>query len=176
MTDVLLVVPYEELQEQFEACVAQQDTQNIHVEICHLRGSRFADIDLDQYHVIAARGITGYSIRENHPKVAKVSYTGLVSHPQYDLVRKQQRGSTGLMTFEIKGSTEDAKKVVNSLKVFKIGVSWGGFESLACMPHARQSEEACQWLGGNQNLIRIHCGLEGTEVLKADLEQALANI
>ena len=72
MTDVLLVVPYEELQEQFEACVAQQDTQNIHVEICHLRGSRFADIDLDQYHVIAARGITGYSIRENHPKVAFV--------------------------------------------------------------------------------------------------------
>ena len=113
---------------------------------------------------------------ENHPKVAKVSYTGLVSHPQYDLVRKQQRGSTGLMTFEIKGTTEDAKKVVNSLKVFKIGVSWGGFESLACMPPARQSEEACQWLGGDQNLIRIHCGLEGAEVLKADLEQALANI
>ena len=113
---------------------------------------------------------------ENHPKVAKVYYTGLVSHPQYDLVRKQQRGSTGLMTFEVKGTTEDAKKVVNSLKVFKIGVSWGGFESLACMPHARQSEETCRWLGGDQNLIRIHCGLEGAEVLKADLEQALANI
>ena len=113
---------------------------------------------------------------ERHPKVDKVYYTGLPSHPQYDLVRKQQRGSTGLLTFEIKGSTEDAKKVINSLQVFKIGVSWGGFESLACMPHARQSEESCQWLGGGQNLIRIHCGLEGTEVLKADLEQALANI
>ena len=72
MTDVLLVVPYEQLQSQFEECVAQQDTENIRVEICHLRGSRFADIDLDQYHVIAARGITGYSIRENHPKVAFV--------------------------------------------------------------------------------------------------------
>ncbi len=72
MTDVLLVVPYEQLQTQFEACVAQQDTRNIRVEICHLRGSRFANIDLDQYHVIAARGITGYSIRENHPKVAFV--------------------------------------------------------------------------------------------------------
>ena len=72
MTDVLLVVPYEQLQTQFEECVAQQDTQNIRVEICHLRGSRFANIDLDQYHVIAARGITGYSIKENHPKVAFV--------------------------------------------------------------------------------------------------------
>ena len=63
MTSVLLVVPYEDLQERFEACVAQQDTQDIQVDICHLWGSRFSDIDFDQYHVIAARGITGYSIR-----------------------------------------------------------------------------------------------------------------
>ena len=113
---------------------------------------------------------------ENHPKVDKVYYTGLKSHPQYDLVQKQQKGSTGLMTFEIKGTTEDAKKVVNSLKVFKIGVSWGGFESLACMPHLRCDEQACQWLGAGQHLIRIHCGLEGTDALIADLEQALAKI
>ena len=111
---------------------------------------------------------------ENHPKVDKVYYTGLKSHPQYDLVQKQQKGSTGLMTFEIKGTTEDAKKVVNSLKVFKIGVSWGGFESLACMPHLRCDEQMCDWLGGKQHLIRIHCGLEGTDALIADLEQALA--
>ena len=112
---------------------------------------------------------------ENHPKVDKVYYTGLKSHPQYELAKKQQRGNTGLITFEIKGSTEDAKKVVNSLKVFKIGVSWGGFESLVCMPHMRKDEEMCQWLGGRQNLIRIHCGLEGTDALIADLEQALEN-
>ena len=113
---------------------------------------------------------------EKHPKVDKVYYTGLKSHPQYNLVQKQQKGSTGLMTFEIKGTAEDAKKVVNSLKVFKIGVSWGGFESLACMPHLRCDEQACQWLGAGQHLIRIHCGLEGTDALIADLEQALAKI
>ena len=113
---------------------------------------------------------------ENHPKVCKVYYPGLKSHPQYALAQKQQKGNTGLMTFEIKGSMEDAKKVVNSLKVFKIGVSWGGFESLACMPHTRCDERACDWLGGAQHLIRIHCGLEGTEALIADLEQALENI
>ncbi len=72
MTSVLLVVPYEELQERFEACVARQDTQDIQIDICHLWGSRFFDLDFDQYHVIAARGITGYSIRERHPKVAFV--------------------------------------------------------------------------------------------------------
>ena len=113
---------------------------------------------------------------ENHPKVDKVYYTGLKSHPQYDLVRKQQKGSTGLMTFEIRGTAEDAKKVVNSLKVFKIGVSWGGFESLACMPHLRCDEQTCQWLGAGQHLIRIHCGLEGTDALIADLDQALEKI
>ena len=113
---------------------------------------------------------------ENHPKVDKVYYTGLKSHPQYELVQKQQKGSTGLLTFEIKGSVEDARKVINSLKVFKIGVSWGGFESLACMPHLRCDEQMCDWLGGKQHLIRIHCGLEGADALIADLEQALAKI
>lgn len=72
MTSVLLVVPYEELQERFETCVAQQDTRDIQIDICHLWGSRFSDIDFDKYHVIAARGITGYSIRERHPKAAFV--------------------------------------------------------------------------------------------------------
>ena len=113
---------------------------------------------------------------ENHPKVDKVYYTGLESHPQYELAKKQQRGNTGLITFEIKGSAEDAKKVINSLKIFKIGVSWGGFESLACMPHLRLDEQTCDWLGGRQNLIRIHCGMEGTDALIADLEQAFAKI
>ena len=112
---------------------------------------------------------------ENHPKIDKVYYTGLESHPQYALAQKQQRGNTGLIAFEIKGSADDAKKVINSFKIFKIGVSWGGFESLACMPHLRQSEEMCQWLGGGRHLIRIHCGLEGVDALIADLDQALSN-
>ena len=138
-----------------------------------LRGLRTLSVRV-KAHEEAAMQVAQYL--ENHPKVDKVYYTGLKSHPQYDLVQKQQRGNTGLITFEIKGSTEDAKKVINSLQVFKIGVSWGGFESLACMPHMRMDEQTCQWLGGRQNLIRIHCGLEGVEALIADLDQALAKI
>lgn len=138
-----------------------------------LRGLRTLSIRV-RAHEEAALEVAQYL--ENHPKVDKVYYTGLKSHPQQELVRRQQKGSTGLMTFEVKGSAEDAKKVINSLQVFKIGVSWGGFESLACMPHLRQNEEACSWLGGKQNLIRIHCGLEGTDALIADLEQALDKI
>ena len=138
-----------------------------------IRGLRTLSVRVKAHEEVAMK-VAEYL--ENHPKVAKVYYTGLKSHPQYDLVQKQQKGSTGLMTFEIKGSTEDAKKVVNSLKVFKIGVSWGGFESLACMPHMRCDEKTCQWLGGGQNLIRIHCGLEGVDALIADLAQALEKI
>lgn len=110
---------------------------------------------------------------EKHPKVRKVYYPGLPSHPQYDLMKRQQSGNTGLLSFEIEGSAEQAKEVAKRLKIFKIGVSWGGFESLVCMPHARQDEEACRFLGTDQNVLRIHCGLEGAEVLKADLENAL---
>lgn len=138
-----------------------------------LRGLRTLSVRV-KAHEETAKKVAEYL--QNHPKVDKVYYTGLSSHPQQELIQKQQRGSTGLMTFEIKGGAEDAKKVINSLKVFKIGVSWGGFESLACMPHLRCSEELCQWLGGKQHLIRIHCGLEGADALITDLEQALAKI
>ena len=138
-----------------------------------LRGLRTLSVRV-KAHEVAAMQIATYL--ENHSKVDKVYYTGLKSHPQYELVQKQQKGSTGLLSFEVKGSAEDAKKVVNCLKVFKIGVSWGGFESLACMPHLRCDEKTCQWLGGRQNIIRLHCGLEGVDALIADLEQALANL
>ena len=138
-----------------------------------LRGLRTLSVRVKAHEEVAMK-VAEYL--ENHPKVDKVYYTGLKSHPQYELARKQQRGSTGLIAFEIKGSTEDAKKIVNSLKIFKIGVSWGGFESLVCMPQMRTDEEMCEWLGARQNLIRIHCGLEGVDALIHDLEQALGKI
>ncbi len=138
-----------------------------------LRGLRTLPVRVRAHEEVAMQ-IAEYL--ENHPKVAKVYYTGIKSHPQYALAQKQQKGNTGLIAFEIKGSTEDAKKVVNSLKIFKIGVSWGGFESLVCMPYLRCDENTCEWLGGRQGIIRIHCGLEGTDALIADLEQAFAKI
>ena len=113
---------------------------------------------------------------ENHPKVRKVNYPALESFPQYELYKKQMRGATGLLSFEIEGTKEQAKQVVNSLKVFKIGVSWGGFESLACMPMLRMTDEKAAWMGGHQNTIRLHIGLEGVDALIADLDEALANI
>ncbi len=113
---------------------------------------------------------------ENHSKVKTVHYTGLKSHPQHALIEKQQRGSSGLMSFEIDGNEEQARKVVDALRVFKIGVSWGGFESLVCMPYLHETDENLSLMGGGRVLTRIHCGLEDADLLIEDLEQALSQI
>lgn len=111
---------------------------------------------------------------EQHPKIKCVRYPGLASHPQHDLIASQQTGSTGLMTFDINGNKEDAVKVVNRLQYFKIGCSWGGFESLAIPVGYNASPEELDFMGISEQTIRIHCGLEECSLLIQDLEQALA--
>ena len=87
--------------------------------------------------------------------------------------KKQQVASSGLLSFEINASPEVAMQVVNRLKIFQIGPSWGGYESLVVMPLYGNTEEYVEWYGGSRGLIRIHCGLEGADVLLKDIEQAL---
>ena len=111
---------------------------------------------------------------EGDSRVAKVYYPGLSSHPQYALAQKQQKGNCGLLSFELNASPDDTRRVVDALRLFKIGVSWGGFESLVSMPGYNDSEEEARWLGYGRGIVRIHCGLEGAENLIADLKQALA--
>ena len=115
---------------------------------------------------------------EQHPKVKRIYYTGLPSHPQRELIERQQTGHTGLMSFLLDAPVDKVPFFINQLKIFKIGCSWGGFESLVLAPLYRASKEELQLLGvpeGN-TLIRIHCGLEGAEILIRDLEQALATL
>ncbi|MDO4810119.1 MAG: PLP-dependent aspartate aminotransferase family protein [Eubacteriales bacterium] len=113
---------------------------------------------------------------EKNPKVKKVYYPGLKSHPQYELAERQQTGSSGLMSIELNATPDQAKKFVNALKVFKIGPSWGGYESLVVMPLYGNTEEYCAWYGASRGLIRLHCGLEGAELLLEDIQQALDQI
>lgn len=138
-----------------------------------LRGLRTLAVRVKEHEQTAGRAAR---YLENHPKVKKVYYTGLASHPQRALIEKQQSGSTGLLSFEIDGSLAQAKKLCQSLGVFKIGVSWGGFESLVMMPYARQSEETSRAMRGTSGIIRLHCGLEGADLLLQDLEQGFRKI
>lgn len=135
-----------------------------------LRGLRTMHVRLKE-HEETARKVAEFL--EAHDRIKKVYYPGLASHPQHELIKKQQLGSNGLLSFEIDGTVEQAKKFCEDLKIFKIGVSWGGFESLVMMPFATQDEETCRVMGGTPNIIRIHCGLEGAENLIEDLKCAL---
>ncbi|XP_068095332.1 cystathionine gamma-lyase [Hyperolius riggenbachi] len=114
---------------------------------------------------------------EKDPRVDKVLFPGLPSHPQYEITKRQCTGVPGMVTFYIKGNLEHAKTFLKSLKVFTLAESLGGFESLAehpaIMTHASVPEEDRIILKINDCLIRLSIGLEDTEDLIADLDQAL---
>ncbi len=113
---------------------------------------------------------------DEHPKVQKVYYPGLVSHPQHDLARIQQKGFGGMVSFET-GSLENAKKVLESVKLCTLAESLGGVESLishpASMTHASVPVEKRNSLGITDGLVRISVGIEDIEDIIADLDQAL---
>ncbi len=112
-----------------------------------------------------------------HPKVLKVYYPGLVSHPQHEIAKKQQKGFGGMVAFET-GSLENAKKVLENVKLCILGESLGGVESLishpATMTHASVPLEKRETLGITDGLVRISVGIEDVEDIIADLDQALA--
>jgi cystathionine gamma-lyase len=112
-----------------------------------------------------------------HPKVAKVTYPGLRSHPQHELARRQMKGFGGMMTFEIKGGLEAARTFLRSVKVFACAESLGGVESLiehpAIMTHASVPKESREKLGISDGLIRLSVGVEDAQDLIDDLKQAL---
>lgn len=139
-----------------------------------IRGMRTLAIRVEAH---AKTALAVAEFLEQHPLISKVYYPGLKSHPQYDLINAQQTGSTGLMSFELKTTqVEKIVQFVDSLKIFKIGVSWGGFESLVCTPMLMKTEEEAQSCGCHKGIIRIHCGLEGSELLIEDLKQALEKL
>lgn len=114
---------------------------------------------------------------EAHPKVEKVYYPGLPSHPQFYIAKKQMKGFGGMITFIVKGGLNKAKKLVTSTKIFSLAESLGGVESLiehpATMTHASISPEVRKNLGIDDGLIRISVGIEDSQDLISDLKQAL---
>ncbi len=114
---------------------------------------------------------------QKHPKVAKVTYPGLTTHPQHELARKQMKGFGGMMTFEVKGGLEAARSFLRSVKVFACAESLGGVESLiehpAIMTHASVPKETREQLGISDGLIRLSVGIEDAQDLMDDLASAL---
>mmetsp|Transcript_46232 Transcript_46232/g.53556 ORF Transcript_46232/g.53556 Transcript_46232/m.53556 type:complete len:434 (-) Transcript_46232:2-1303(-) len=113
----------------------------------------------------------------NHPKVSKVIYPGLKSHPQYEIAQEQMRGPGGMITIYVNGGLQQARTVLENLKLFTLAESLGGVESLiespAIMTHASVPAEVRKQLGIEDNLIRISVGIEDLGDLLNDLDESL---
>ena len=111
-----------------------------------------------------------------HPNVQKVYYPGLVSHPQHELAKRQQSGFGGMVAFET-GSLDNARKVLESVRLCTLAESLGGVESLishpATMTHASVPTEKRDKLGITDGLVRVSVGIEDVEDIISDLDQAL---
>ena len=112
-----------------------------------------------------------------HPKIQKVYYPGLASHPQHELAKRQQSGFGGMVSFET-GSLQNAKTVLEAVKLCMLGESLGGVESLishpASMTHASVPTETRGRLGITDGLVRISVGIEDVEDILEDLDQAIS--
>ena len=117
---------------------------------------------------------------ENHPKVAWVKYPGLRSHPQYELAKKQMRGSGSMISFGLKGGYDAACQLMNNVKLALLAVSLGGVETLiqhpASMTHARVSAEGKAKAGISDELVRFAVGIEDVKDIITDLENALEQV
>ena len=116
-------------------------------------------------------------VLEKHPKVERVLYPGLSSHPQHAIAKKQMKGFGGMITFFLKGNLETSRSFLEKVQLFSLAESLGGVESLiehpAIMTHASIPVEMRKQLGISDTLIRISVGIENVEDLKRDLLQAL---
>src|SRR5436309_12245316 len=138
-----------------------------------VRGTKTLALRMEQ-HDKSGRAVAAFL--EEHPKVRKVYYPGSASHPQHALARRQQRGFGGMVAFDV-GSLAAARTVLESVKLCTLAESLGGVETLishpATMTHAAVDTSKRERLGITDGLVRVSVGLEDTDDIIADLDQAL---
>jgi cystathionine beta-lyase/cystathionine gamma-synthase len=141
-----------------------------------LRGTKTLPLRMERHNAntqVLAEYLAG------HPKVTRVYYPGLTTHPQHDLARRQMRGFGGLIAFEL-GSLERARTLLNSVRLMALAESLGGVETLishpASMTHASVPPERRLQIGLTEDMVRISVGIEDVDDLKEDLDQALARV
>lgn len=126
-------------------------------------------------HEVNANEVAKWLVEQ--PKVEKVIYPGLKSHPQHELAKKQMRGFGGMISFYIKGQLPEARQFLEKVRVFSLAESLGGVESLVnhpvIMTHASVPLERREKLGISDNLIRLSVGIEDVKDLIRDLDGAL---
>jgi cystathionine beta-lyase/cystathionine gamma-synthase len=123
-----------------------------------------------------ANGIAVARHLDAHPKIRKVYYPGLPSHPQHDVARRQQRGPGAMLSFDL-GTLDAARRFLNQVKLCSLAESLGGVETLISLPaqmtHASMPPEVRERIGITDGLVRLSVGIEDVEDINADLDQAL---
>ncbi len=139
-----------------------------------LRGIKTLAVRMRQ-HEENARAVAKFLAE--HPRVEKVYYPGLPSHPDYELARQQMSGSGGMVSFQFKGTYADVVQLVRRFKVFALAESLGGVESLVCHPasmtHGSIPRDIRESRGLTDTLLRLSVGIEDIEDIIGDLEQTL---
>lgn len=152
-------------------------TMDPHAAFLLLRGIKTLAVRVERQNESALR-IAEFLAQ--HPKVRSVNYPFLQGHPQRSLAIDQMKGGGGVLSFEVDGTGEDAKRMSEALHLFTLAPSLGGVESLVSIPvltsHAMISAEHRQKMGVTEQLIRLSVGIENVNDLIADLEQALAAV
>ena len=147
----------------------------------------------DAYYII--RGMKTFEIRmerhcknakkvveflNKHPKIERVYYPGLETHPGHEIAKKQMKDFGAMISFELKGGFEAGKTLLNNLKLCSLAVSLGDTETLiqhpASMTHSPYTKEEREAAGITDGLVRLSVGLENVEDIIADLEQGLEKI
>jgi len=138
-----------------------------------LRGTKTLAVRMKQHNL---NGQAVAEFLEAHPKVERVLYPGLPSHPQHELARRQMRGFGGMLSFDV-GTFENARHVCNRVRLMSLAESLGGVETLithpASMTHASVPAERRAAIGLTDSLVRISVGIEDPQDLIDDLAQAL---
>jgi cystathionine beta-lyase/cystathionine gamma-synthase len=142
-----------------------------------LRGLRTLGLRVERHN---QNGMALARFLEPHPKVARVHYPGLPSHPQHELARSQMAGFTGMLSVELSGGYAAADKFISSLRLATRAASLGGFETLVVHPASmwslQLSRELRESTGINEGLVRISVGLEDEADMLRDFDQALAEV
>jgi cystathionine beta-lyase/cystathionine gamma-synthase len=141
-----------------------------------LRGTKTLPLRMMRHN---ANGLALAQFLDAHPKVRRVYYPGLPSHPQHELAKRQMRGFGGMIAFDL-GSLDAARRLLNGVQLMALAESLGGVETLishpATMTHASVPADRREALGITDGLVRISAGIEDIEDLQEDLSQALDRI
>ena len=142
-----------------------------------LRGIKTLAVRMDR-HCANAGEVAAFLSK--HPKVGKVHFPGLPTHPGHEIARRQMRDFGAMLSFELKADVEEAKKFTSNVRLWTLAESLGGVKSLLCHPptmtHASVEPEVRRQVGIADGLIRLSVGIEDARDLIADLEEALEKV